>query len=210
MTRLILCSTLLLASLAHADAFAWADGTTVLTDAKGQTLTWTIARGEGQVRITGVHPKWQVEHLAKPDGAPISTVRKAAGNTVKVTWSDEGVKLERTDAKGKTSTATIKEKGLWDSDTLDARLAGIAWSKDKKVKLRVPDVDAADGTVYPLVAEYEGEKKCGAAPCHHVLLALDDFRRLFAPTFEYRYSTSSGAKYLQHDGDGMTFKSSWQ
>ena len=210
MTRLILCSALVLSSLAFADAFPWADGEHVLTDAKGQKLTWTITRTEGQVKIVGVHPKWQVEHVARPDGTPVSTIRKAGGNTVKVTYSAEGAQLARTDAKGKTSNATIKEKGLWDSDTLDARLAGITWSSGKKVKMRVPDVDGADGTVYPLVAEYQGEKKCGEAPCHHVLLALDDFRRLFAPTFEYRYSTSSGAKYLQHDGDGLTFKSSGQ
>lgn len=210
MTRLSLCSTVLLSSLALADAFPWPDGESTLTDAKGQKLTWTIARTEGQVRITGVHPKWQVEHVAKPDGTPLTTVRKANGTTVKVTYSAEGAVLVRIDAKGKTSTATIKEKGLWDSDTLDARLAGVTWTAGKKVKLRVPDVDAAEGTVYPLVAEYVGEEKCGAAACHHVHLALDDFRRLFAPAFEYRYSTSSGARYLQHDGDGMTFKSSGQ
>lgn len=205
MTRLICCSFIGLAALAHADAFPW-DGVTTLTDAKGKTLTWTVQRVEGEVRITGVHPKWQVEHRAKPDGTPLSTVRKAGGTTTKVTYSAEGAVVERTDTKGKTSSVTIKEKGLWDSDTLDARLPGLTWTSGKKVRFKVVDVEGADGTVYPLVAEYVGEEKCGAAACHHVHLALDDFRRMFAPSFEFRFSPEPGAKYLQHDGDGMTFR----
>ena len=209
MTRLTLSAVLCLATLARADAFPW-EGATTLTDPKGQTLTWTVTRVDGEVRITGVHPKWQVEHRAKPDGTPLSTVKKAGGNTTKVTYSAEGAQVERIDAKGKTSSVIIKEKGLWDGDSLDARLAGIAWIAGKKVRMKVVDVDGADGTVYPLVAEYVGEEKCGAAACHHVHLALDDFRRMFAPSFEFRYSTGAGAKYLQHDGDGMTFKSSGQ
>ena len=44
-----------------------------------------------------------------------------------------------------------------------------------------------------------------SAGYHFVGYFGDDFRRLFAPTFEYRYSTAAGARYLQHDGDGLTF-----
>lgn len=203
MTRLIACLTLI-SSLAFADAFPW-DGVTTLTDKKGQTLVWTVARGDGEVKITGVHPKWQVEHRAKPDGTPLTTVKKAGGNTTRVTYSAEGAQVERTDAKGKVSTATIKEKGMWDGDSLDVRLAGITWSKGKKVQMKIVDVDAADGTTYPMVAEYVGEEKCNDVPCHRVHLALDDLRRMFAPSFEYRYATAAGAKYLQHDGDGLVF-----
>ncbi len=205
MIRLILC-TVFIASIASADAFPW-EGVTTLTDARGQTLAWTLQRTEGAVKITGVHPKWQVEHLAKPDGTPLSTVRRANGNTTKVTYTAEGAQLERTDAKGKITTSSIKEKNLWDSDTIDARLAGVAWNTTKKVRFKVADVDEANGDVYPLVAEYVGEEKCGATPCHHVHLAVDDLRRMFAPSFEYRYSTAPGSKYLQHDGDGLVFKS---
>ena len=204
MTRLLTCSILVLSTLATADAFPW-DGATTLTDKKGQTLVWTVQRVDGEVRITGVHPKWKVEHRAKPDGTPLSTVKTANGNTTRVTYSAEGAELERTDDKGRTSKATIKEKGLWDGDTLDVRLAGLSWSTGKKARMKIVDVDAADGTLYPMIAEYVGEEKCGEAPCHRVHLALDDFRRLFAPTFEYRYSTGAGAKYLQHDGDGLVF-----
>lgn len=209
MTRLILCSALCLSSFAFADAFPW-EGVTTLTDAKGQTLVWTVSRVDGEVRISGVHPKWQVEHRAKPDGTPLTTVKKLGGNTTKVTYSAEGAQVERTDAKGKTSSVTIKEKNLWDGDTLDARLAGLTWSAGKKARMKVVDVDTADGAFYPMVAEYVGEEKCGAVPCHRVHLALDDFRRLFAPSFEYRFSTAAGAKYLQHDGDGLVFKTTGQ
>lgn len=204
MTRLIACLTLSLSSLALADVFPW-DGVTTLTDKKGQTLVWTVSRSDGEVKITGVHPKWQVEHHAKPDGTPLTTVKKAGGNTTKVTYSPEGAQVERTDAKGKVSTATVKEKGLWDGDSLDVRLAGLTWSKGKKVQMKIVDVDSADGTTYPMVAEYAGEEKCSDAPCHRVHLALDDLRRMFAPSYEYRYAAAPGAKYLQHDGDGLTF-----
>lgn len=204
MRRFILCSLLCLSRFALADAFPW-DGSTTLTDAKGQTLVWTVTRVDGEVHITGVHPKWQVHHRAKPDGAPLFTEKKANGNTTRVTYSAEGAELEQTDAHGKTKHATLKEKNLWDGDSLDVRLAGQTWSFGKKVRMRIVDIDAADGSSYPMVAEYVGEEKCGPAPCHRVHLALDDFRRLFAPTFEYRYSTAAGARYLQHDGDGLTF-----
>ena len=132
-------------------------------------------------------------------------MKKAGGNTTRVTYAADGALVERTGADGKISKATIKEKGLWDGDTLDVRLAGIAWSKGKKVEMRIVDLDSADGTVYPMVAEYVGEEKCGEAACHRVHLALNDLRRMFAPSFEYRYATEPGAKYLQHDGDGLVF-----
>lgn len=204
MSRLVCCLALCLSSFALADVFPW-EGATTLTDAKGQTLVWTVTRVDGEVRITGVHPKWRVEHRAKPDGTPLSTVKQADGHTTKVTYSPEGARVERLEANGKTRTVTIKDKALWDGDSLDVRLAGLTWSQGKKVRMHIVDVDAADGATYPMVAEYVGEEKCGQGPCHRVHLALDDFRRLFAPTFEYRYSTAAGAKYLQHDGDGLTF-----
>lgn len=204
MSRLVLACLCCLSTFAAADVFPW-DGATTLTDAKGQTLVWTVTRVDGEVRITGVHPRWQVEHRARPDGTPLVTVKKANGLTTTVTYSPEGAQVERTDATGKTRSVTIKDKNLWDGDSLDVRLAGQRWSPGKKVRMHIVDIDVADGSTYPMVAEYVGEEKCGQAPCHRVHLALDDFRRLFAPTFEYRYSTAAGARYLQHDGDGLTF-----
>ncbi len=207
MTRLLCSSALLLSALAWSaepDVFPW-NGAVTLTDPKGQKLTWTVERIDGEVHITGTHPKWQVEHHAKPDGTPLTTVKKAGGNTTRVTYSATGAVVERTDARGKTSSATVKEKHLWDGDTLDARLAGTTWTAGKKVQMRIVAIDEADGSTYPMVAEYVGAESCGGVPCHHVHLALDDFRRMFAPSFEYRYATSPGAKYLQHDGDDLTF-----
>lgn len=204
MHRLLLFSVLCLASFASADAFPW-DGVTTLTDPQGATLTWTVVRSAGEVKISGAHPKWKVEHRAKPDGTPLTTVKSSGGNTTRVTYTAEGAQVQRTDARGQVSQVTIKEKGLWDGDTLDVRLAGLSWSAGKKARFKIVDVDLADGSVYPMVAEYVGEEKCSGAPCHHVHLALDDLRRLFAPSFEYRYATAAGSKYLQHDGDGRTF-----
>jgi YD repeat-containing protein len=205
MNRLVLSTVLCLATISwSADVFPW-EGATTLTDKKGQTLVWTVQRVDGEVHITGVHPNWQVEHHAKPDGTPLFTVKKTKAGTTRVTYTAEGAQLERTDAKGAKSHVTITERGLWDGDTLDVRLAGLHWSAGRKAKMKIVDIDAGDGSLVPMVAEYAGEEKCGDAPCHHVHLALDDFRRLFAPTWDYRYATAVGAKYLQHDGDGFVF-----
>lgn len=205
MRRLVLTLVATLATLSFgADAFPW-EGPVTLTTTKGEQLVWTVTRADGEVRITGSHPKWKVEHRAKPDGTPIATVRIANGQTTRVRYSAEGAEVERVDAKGNRSITSIKEAGLWDGDTLDARLAGMPWAKGKKVRMKVVDVDQSIGEVYPMVAEYVGAEQCGGTPCHRVHLALDDFRRLFAPTFEYRYAREAGAKYLQFEGDGMTF-----
>jgi YD repeat-containing protein len=179
-----------------ADAFPW-EGTTTLTSPDGQTLTWTVEREDGEVRIKGVHPKWHVEHRAKPDGTPLSTVKQLNGNTIRVTYSGDGASVERTDATGKTSHITLKVEGLWDADTLAVRLAGLRWTAGKKVRMKILDVDLADGTVYPMVAEDLGEG------CVH--LEVDDFRRLLAPSFEHCYAPGVGAKYLRARSGGDTF-----
>lgn len=205
MTRLLLLGSLCLASAAlAADAFPW-DGTVTLATKKGEVLTWTVTRADGEVRITGTHPNWRVEHRAKPDGTPLRTVRRAKGTTTTVTYTATGAQVEQTDAKGKSLTATITEPGLWDGDTLDARLAGLPWGNGKKVQFTIVDVEKADGTVYPMRAEYEGLEACSGEPCHHVRLGLGDFRRAFGPKYDYRFATAPGARYLRHDGDDLTF-----
>ena len=188
----------------EADAFPWG-GPVTLTDDGGRALTWTVCRVDGEVHISGTHPRWEVEHHARPDGTPLTTVHRRNGITTRISYSAEGAQVERTNAMGERSTVTIAEKGLWDGDSLDARLAGITWSNGKKVRMKIVDVDLSDGSVYPMVAEYVGQERCRGVPCHHVLLALDDFRRLIAPTFHYYYAVDGGAKYLQYDGDGLTF-----
>lgn len=204
MTRLACCAALCLAAVASADAFPW-DGTVTLATKKGQQLTWTVKRVNGEVHVTGTHPAWQVDHRARPDGTPLSTVRRAKGTTTTVTYSATGARVEQSDAKGKATSVTISEPGLWDGDTLDARLAGLTWGEGKKVSFKIVDVEKADGTVYPMRADYEGLARCGAEACHHVRLGLGDFRRAFGPKYDYRFATAPGARYLQHDGDDLTF-----
>lgn len=84
------------------DAFPW-DGEVTLSDAQGHLLTWSVCRVEGGVRITGTHPQWQVEHFARPDGAPLKTVRRGREGITRVTWSAEGASVERTSPRGERS-----------------------------------------------------------------------------------------------------------
>lgn len=178
--------------------------TTLTTDA-GQTLTWKVTRFEGEVHVEGRHPKWSVDHVAKPDGTPLRTVRKAGGAVTRVTYSSDGAVVERVEANGKTRSVTIAKKGLWDGDTLDARLAGIPWHDGKKLRLSVIDVEKADGTVYPLVAVGQGEDRCNRLPCQRVRVELDDLRSMFAPSYEYRFAMTPDARFLGFEGDGFTF-----
>lgn len=206
--RTLLCSVVLVANVAMADAWAW-DGTMTLTTDAGKKMVWTVKRENGEVLITGSHPNWTCEHRAKPDATPISTIKKRDGKTTKITYTATGADMERSDAQGNVSKLTVKQSNLWDADSLDARLAAIPWTKGKKVKFHLIDVDAGDGSVYPMVVEYVEEATCGAkdaqVKCHHVKLAVDDFRRLFAPTFDYWYGTDAAAKYLKHEGEGLSF-----
>lgn len=193
----------------HEVVFPW-EGETTLFDQAGQRLTWKVEHLETEVHLIGIHPQWRVEHHAKADGTPLSTVKQAGRSTTRVTWLAEGARVDRTDSHGKTSSITIHEPGLWDESTVVARLAGVSWRPGEQVRLRLVDLTLADGTVYPMVAEYVREERCGNLRCHHVHLALDDFRRLVSPTFELRYSTAPGAKFLQYDGEGFTFSATGQ
>ncbi|MER2567097.1 MAG: hypothetical protein ABTQ32_40595 [Myxococcaceae bacterium] len=206
MTRLLLCLTCCFtSSLAwSAEAFPW-NGITTLANDAGQTLTWVVTRADGEVHISGKHPRWSVEHVAKPDGTPLRTIRTAAGAVTRVTYSAEGAVVERVEANGARRSITIAKKGLWDGDTLDARLAGIPWSDGKKLRMSVIDVEKADGTVYPLVAVGKGEDRCNRLPCQRVRVELDDLRRLLAPSYEYRFAATADARFLGFEGDGFTF-----
>lgn len=187
------------------DAFPWAGAITLLDDS-GEHLEWTVERVDGEVHLTGVHPHWRVEHRARRDGTPLLTVRQAHGTTTRVTWLPEGARLERTDAAGKVSTVTIQEPGLWDTSTVAARLAGMSWAPGKQVRLRVADLDLADGRVYPMIAEYVRQERRGNEPCSRVRLTVDDFRRLVSPTFEFCFASAAGARLLQYDGEGFAFR----
>jgi YD repeat-containing protein len=206
MRSLLTCAVLLVASSSFADAFP-PDGVTTLVTDTGKKMSWTVKRDDGVVLINATHPNWSFEHRAQPDGTPLVTVKKRDGKTTRVTYTATGADLERTDAKGDVSKVTIKHPGLWDTDSLDARLGAMTWSKGKKVRFTIIDIDAGDGATYPMVVEYVAETTCGAVKCHHLRLAVDDLRRMFAPTFEYFYAVEGG-KYLRHEGDGFVFNSS--
>ena len=187
------------------DAFPW-EGAITLVDDSGQRLTWTVERVDGEVHLLGERPNWRVEHRARPDGTPLLTVKQSGGLTTRVTWLPEGARVERTDATGKSSTVTIREPGLWDESTVAARLAGLSWVPGKQVRLRIADLDLADGRVYPMIAEYVRQERRDGLACARVHLAIDDFRRLVSPNFEFCFSSAAGAKLLQYDGEGFTFR----
>lgn len=67
---------------------------------------------------------------------------------------------------------------------LPGGLSRIESSAKKPARMKVVDVEKADGTVYTLRADYAGLATCAGEPCHHVKLGLDDLRRVFAPTWE--------------------------
>ena len=71
MTRLILVAVLTFASIASADAFPW-DGATTLTDAKGQTLVWTIQRIDGVVRIITRDGSQKVRNIERDGRATVA------------------------------------------------------------------------------------------------------------------------------------------
>jgi len=199
MSRLIL---LMLISSAPA-IFPW-EGTSSLKNAKGGVLSWTVSTDTEKdlVTVQGRHPDWTVTHTSHADGTPISTVKVSKGITTRVTFDAKGATYERTG----TVAHRVDRAGLWDADTLDVRLAGISWSKGKKVRFEVIDTDSEAGDLVPLVAEYVGQEDCGALRCHHVHLALSDWRRPFGPSWDYFYGVTAGAPYLGFESGGQKFR----
>ena len=191
-------------SVETADAFPWT-GEFTLVDETGQRLSWKVLHLDGEVHLVGVHPHWRVLHRAKPDGTPLFTEKQFDGQTTRVTWRSDGARIDHLDGAGKASSVTIHELGLWDGSTAVARLAGLRWALGKQVRLRIADLNLADGTVYPMIAEYVRQERCGEADCHRVHFALDDFRRLVSPTNEFYFATAPGSSLLQYDGEGFTF-----
>src|SRR5205085_10255353 len=131
---------------------------------------------------------------ARARGTPISTVKKSAGGkTARITYREGGADYT---APGASKPVAVKEDGLWDAESLDARLAGIVWSKGKLVRFKIIDVDSDDGAVYPMIAEGLGEEQCGERRCTAVKLTLDGWRRPFGPTVLFRYGVGGSAEYL--------------
>lgn len=183
------------------DAFPWG-GAQTLHDKSGASLEWTVKRVDGVVLVEGRHAKWTVDHRARPDGSPVETVKITAGRRTHVVFSVGSATFTyREGAEPK----TIRAVNLWDGDSLDARLAGIAWAPGTKVHFRVIDTDSEGGDVYPMVAEYIGQETCGTGPCHHVKVSLDDWRSVFGPSWHFKYAADPGARYLETKNDGERF-----
>jgi hypothetical protein len=185
------------------DAFPWNGAQTLKAD-DGTSLTWTVTRTQGEVLIEGTHSRWSVVHVAKLDGTPVSTVKTSNGKTARIAYREGGADF--TPPGGK-AVLKIDANGLWDSESLDARLAGIRWSKGKQLRFNVLDVDSSDGSVYPMLAEGLGPEQCGGRACQGVKLTLDGWRRPFGPTIIFRYGTDEAAAYLATVNDGKELTS---
>ncbi len=192
----------LAAAAAHAadPAYPW-NGTTTLTRADGGKLVWTVKHEDGAVQVEAKSPKWSMQHTARPDGTPVSTVKQTGARTVRIDYRADGATLAVNGGK----PVQIKEKHLWDADALDARLAGVAWGKVKEVEFKIVDSDSDKGDTYPMVAVYQGLEKCGAEPCHHVKMTLGGWRKPFGPTWHFRFGAGEGAPYLENESDDGKF-----
>jgi hypothetical protein len=194
----------LFCGIAAAETFPWTTPQTLAS--KEGKLTWTVTKKEGEFVIEGKHPKWEVTHRCALDGTPKETVRRAKGHTVKLTWNATGVEVIQDEGTKSAKVTQVSEKGLWDGDTLDARLAGLPWAKDKKYEFRIIDTDDKVGNVVPMRAVYEAQEKCSEGPCHHVVLSYTGFGSSFVADWHYRYSTSADARYLSYEHEKETFK----
>lgn len=186
------------------EAIVWS-GEQRLTGKDG-ALVWTVTRGEAETVIKGSHPKWTVEHRCAPDGTPKSTVKTVGKRTSRLLWTKEGVEYTWDVASGEPAKK-IAEKGLWDGDTLDARLAGLDLPKKKKVDFRIVDTEKKDGDVVPLSAEYAGEKSCAQGPCYEVKMRYTGFGAMFVAPWIFRYAKADLAyQHYEHEKEQFSAK----
>ncbi|MBK7864474.1 MAG: hypothetical protein IPJ65_38890 [Archangiaceae bacterium] len=187
------------------EAFPWTSPQ-LLEGADGTRLSWSVSREEGRVVIEGTHTRWSVVHVAQRDGTPLSTVKRSGGKTARIVYRAGGADFT---PRGREQAMKVEAPELWDAETLDARLAGVPWSKGKALRFSVLDVDSADGAVYPMVAEGQGLAQCGPRVCQVVKVTLDGWRRPFGPTLLFRYGTDVAASYLGQVNDGVELQSNF-
>jgi hypothetical protein len=199
-----LCAVVLCcAASAHAgQPFPW-EGEQKL-EGKTGALVWTVKKSEGETIIAGKHPQWSVTHRCAPDGTPRETVKTIGARTTRLLWTKDGVEYTF-DTAAKKPAKKIAEKGLWDGDTLDARLAGIAWNKGKKVEFRIVDTEKDAGDVVPMSAEFDGDATCSAGPCVQVKMKYTGFGAVFVAPWLYRYGKGAGAPYQQYEHEKEKF-----
>lgn len=188
-------------------AFAWSTPQT-LRAVDGKQLTWEVAADGDEVKLVGRHPRWAVVHKAKVDGTPLHTEKSAGGRTVTVRYRPGGAEYQVKSGQS-VKTAQVKSDGLWDSDTLDARLAGVAWGAVKQLRFKLIDTDSDTGEVFEFQADWLGQEPCSLGQCHHVKVELTGWRRPFGPTIHYLYGTGPGAPYARFTmGDEAFFAAS--
>ncbi|MDF1562746.1 MAG: hypothetical protein P1V51_06865 [Deltaproteobacteria bacterium] len=166
---------------------------TVLKGPLGK-LEWKVKTTESGLVIDGTSPKWTVHHEAKADFTPILTKRS----------NPEGRKVEiRYDAKGADFTVNgeksrIKQKGLWDSESVDIRLGAITAAGQTEVEF--PAIDTDSGKVYTFGAEVKEKTSCQGVPCTHVELHLTGFYKLVGPSWDY---------WFDAEGKLLRFEAKW-
>lgn len=163
---------------------------------KDGALVWTVTRGETETVIKGSHPRWTVEHRCAPDGTPKVTVKTVGKRTSRLLWTAQGVEYTWDMGSGEPAKR-IAEKGLWDGDTLDARLAGLDLPRKRKVDFRIVDTEKPAGEVVPMSAEYAGDASCAKGPCYEVKLRYTGFGAMFVAAWTYRYAKAD-AVYLHY------------
>jgi hypothetical protein len=171
---------------------------------KDGALTWKVTKSADETLIEGKHPKWTVKHRCAPDGSPRETLKTVDGRTSKLAWTKEGVEYTWDIAK-KDAPKKISERGLWDGDTLDARLAGIGWKSGKKVEFRIVDTEKPAGDVVPMSAEFEKDTTCGGAPCVEVKMKYTGLGAIFVAPWTYRFGKGEGAPYQAYEHEKETF-----
>jgi hypothetical protein len=118
------------------------------------TLSWQVQVVGDQVVLQGDSHKWRVQHTAKADWTPVSTVRtNPDGTVVRITYAPDGAVVRMPDGKERRHQLT----GLWDGDTLDVRLgAEAAAGRFGQV---FSAIDTGSGKVYQFDAKRKGQEQ---------------------------------------------------
>lgn len=188
------------------EMFPW-KGTEQKLVGKDGALVWKVTRGENETLIEGTHPRWKVKHRCGHDGTPIETLKTVGSRTTKLVWVKDGVEFTW-DINKKDAPKKISEKNLWDGDTVDARLAGMAWKSGKKVDFRIVDTDKDGGDVVPMSAEFDKDETCAAGPCVQVKMKYTGIGAMFVAPWTYRFGKGDGAPYqaFEHENEKFAAK----
>ena len=161
------------------------------------TLRWDISEEGDTVSVRGSSPSWTVEHVAKADLSPISTVHTSPEDgRFEVRYTATGAEVIHAG-----TTTTFDTPDLWDADTLDVRLgANVA---AERTQLAFSALDVAGGKVYSFDTAKVGEETCRGTPCTHVRVQLTGLLRYVGPTWHYWYGADG--QLLRFEGPAGDF-----